>query len=250
MVESLNCRRLLAVLATILVLGPRLAIAEDSAPSVAAHMNDNPWQTMFLLDRFEWQNAGGEGDALVWDVNAWTGTDDHRVLLRAAGERVDGTTEENRVELLWWHPVASRWDLVAGLRQDLEPVTPRSYAALGVQGLAPWWVHVEATAYLGERGQTAVTLEAETDLLLTNRLVLTPRVEAQAYGRDDERNGIGKGLSEITAGLRLRYEIRREFAPYFGLEWTGKLGDTADLARADGESVRDARWVAGVRVWF
>ena len=249
MVENVYCRRLLPVLAAILVIAPRLAIAGDSAPNVAAHMDDNPWHTMFLLDRFEWQDAE-EGDALVWDVNAWAGTDNHRVLLRAAGERVDGTTEENRVELLWWHPVASRWDLVAGLRQDLEPVTPRSYAALGVQGLAPWWVHVEATAYVGERGQTAATLEAETDLLLTNRLILTPRVEAEAYGRDDERNGIGKGLSEIAAGLRLRYEIRREFAPYIGLEWTGKLGDTADFARANGESVRDARWVAGVRAWF
>ena len=249
MVESLIFRCLLAVLAPTLVLGPCLATADDSAPSVAGHMNDNPWETMFLLDRFEWQDAE-DGDALAWDVNAWTGTDDHRVLLRAAGERVDGTTEETRLELLWWHPVASRWDLVAGLRQDLEPGTPRSYAALGVQGLAPWWVHVEATAYVGERGQTAATLEAETDLLLTNRLVLTPRVEAEAYGRDDERNGIGNGLSEIAAGLRLRYEIRREFAPYVGLEWTGKLGDTADFARADGESVRDARWVAGVRVWF
>ncbi|MDH4022092.1 MAG: copper resistance protein B [Gammaproteobacteria bacterium] len=249
MIDRIDRRHVLAVLAPILVLMPPLAMAEDSLPSAVAHMDDNPWQTMFLLDQFEWQDAE-EGGALVWDVNAWAGTDDHRVLLRAAGERVDGTTEENRVELLWWHPVASRWDLVAGLRQDLEPVTPRSYAALGVQGLAPWWVHVEATAYLGERGQTAATLEAETDLLLTNRLILAPRLEAEAYGRDDERNGVGNGLSEITAGLRLRYEIRREFAPYFGLEWTGKLGDTADLARADGESVRDARWVAGLQVWF
>ncbi len=249
MVESLNGRCLLAVLVPILMLGPRLAIAEDSAPGIAGHMNDNLWQTMLLLDRFEWQDAE-EGSALAWDVNAWTGTDNHRVLLRAAGERVDGTTEENRVELLWWHPVASRWDLVAGLRQDLEPATPRSYAALGVQGLAPGWVHVEATAYLGERGQSAATLEAEADLLLTNRLVLTPRVEAEAYGRDDERNGLGKGLSDVSAGLRLRYEIRRKFAPYIGLTWTGKLGDTADFARADGESVRDARWVVGVRAWF
>jgi copper resistance protein B len=249
MIERGDRRHVLAVLAPIIVLTPLLASAGDQTAGMAAHMNDNPWEMMFLLDQFEWLDAE-EGGALVWDVNAWAGTDDHRVLLRAAGERVDGTTEENRVELLWWHPVASRWDLVAGLRQDLEPVTPRSYAALGVQGLAPWWVHVEATAYLGERGQTAATLEAETDLLLTNRLILAPRVEAETYGRDDERNGIGNGLSEITAGLRLRYEIRREFAPYFGLEWTGKLGDTADLARADGESVRDARWVAGVRAWF
>jgi len=249
MAETLDRPRLAYLLAPVIVLAPLLAAADDAVPTVAKHMNDNPWNTMVLLDRFEWQDAE-EGDALVWDVNAWTGTDDHRALLRASGERVDGTTDENRVELLWWHPVASRWDLVAGFRQDLEPGSPRSYAALGIQGLAPWWVHVEATVYAGERGQTAATLEAETDLLLTNRLILTPRVEAEAYGRDDASNGIGKGLSEIATGLRLRYEIRRKFAPYVGLEWSGKLGDTADFARAGGESVRDARWVAGVRAWF
>jgi copper resistance protein B len=243
------CGRLLPLLASLIALAPRPATADEPAPTVAKHMDDNPWHTMVLLDRLEWQDAS-EGDALVWDVNAWTGTDDHRALLRATGERVDGTTDENRVELLWWHPVASRWDLVAGIRQDLEPVTPRSYAALGIQGLAPWWVNVEATVYLGERGQVAATLEAETDWLLTNRLILTPRVEAEAYGRDDESNGIGNGPSEVAAGLRLRYEIRREFAPYVGLEWSGKLGDTADFARAGGESVRDARWVAGIRAWF
>jgi copper resistance protein B len=152
--------------------------------------------------------------------------------------------------LLWWRPVTSRWNLVAGLRQDLEPEAARSYAALGVQGLAPGWVHVEATAYFGERGQSAVTLRAGPELLLTNRLLLAPLVELEAWGRDDEANGIGNGLSRLTAGLRMRYEIRREFAPYVGLEWAGKLGDTGDLAREAGESVRDARWVAGLRVWF
>jgi copper resistance protein B len=132
----------------------------------------------------------------------------------------------------------------------LEPEAARTYAALGVQGLAPGWIHVEATAYLGERGQSGITIKAGPELLLTNRLIAAPQVEVDAWGKDDEANGIGNGLSKVTAGLRLRYEIRREFAPYLGLEWAGKLGDTGDLARESGESVRDARWVAGLRVWF
>lgn len=249
MVDVRHCRCALLVLLPLAIVAPALAIADEAHSDPGAHMNDDPRQTMLLLDRFEWQDAR-EGSAVAWDVKAWAGTDYRRVLLRAMGERVDGDTEENRVELLWWRPVASRWDLVAGIRQDFEPVTPRSFLALGVQGLAPWWVHVDATAYLGERGQVAATLEADTDLLLTNRLIMTPRVEVEAYGSDDERNGVGNGVSEISAGLRLRYEIRREFAPYIGLTWTGKLGDTADFARAGDQSVRDARWVAGVRVWF
>jgi copper resistance protein B len=228
---------------------PALAAAAEPPMGMSAHMDDDPWHAMFLLDQFEWQDAEA-GDALAWDLEAWAGTDEDRVLLRAEGERVDGRAEENRLELLWWQPLTSRWDLVAGLRQDLEPEAARTYAALGVQGLAPGWIHVEATAYFGERGQSGITLKAGPELLLTNRLIAAPQVEVDAYGRDDEANGIGNGLSRVTAGLRLRYEIRREFAPYLGLEWAGKLGDTGDLAREAGESVRDARWVAGLRVWF
>lgn len=232
-----------------LIAAPVLAVAAGPPVAEAPHMDEDVWQAMVLLDQLEWQDAA-EGGALAWDLQAWAGTDDDRVLLRAEGERVDGEMEENRLELLWWQPLTSRWDLVAGLRQDLEPEAARTYAALGVQGLAPGWIHVEATAYLGERGQSGVTLKAGPELLLTNRLILTPQVELEAWGRDDEVNGLGKGLSRVTAGARMRYEIRREFAPYVGLEWTGKLGDTGDLAREAGESVRDARWVAGLRAWF
>jgi copper resistance protein B len=240
-------RSRLAVLG--LIAAPVGALVAGPAMDMSAHMDDDPWHAMVLVDQLEWQDAE-EGAALAWDVEAWAGTDSDRVLLRAEGERVDGGTDENRLELLWWQPLTSRWDLVAGLRQDLKPEAARSYAALGIQGLAPGWVHVEATAYFGERGQSGVTLKAGPDLLLTNRLILAPQVEVEAYGRDDEANGIGNGLSRVTAGLRMRYEVRRKFAPYLGLEWAGKLGDTGDLARREGESVRDARWVAGLRVWF
>lgn len=232
-----------------LIAAPVLAVAAGPPADEARHMEEDVWQAMVLLDQFEWQDAE-EGSALAWDLDAWAGTDNDRALLRAEGERVDGGTEENRLELLWWQPLTSRWDLVAGLRHDLEPAEARSYAALGVQGLAPGWIHVEATGYFGERGQSAVSLKAGPELLLTNRLLLAPLVELEAYGRDDVANGIGNGLSRLTAGLRMRYEIRREFAPYVGVEWAGKLGDTGDLAREAGETVREARWVAGLRAWF
>jgi len=237
---------LLAVPCLMVLPGPAPAAGPAQEPH--AHMADNPWHGQVLLDQLEWQDAAG--GALAWDLTAWAGTDNHRALLRAEGGREDGVTEENRLELLWWRPLTARWDLVLGIRQDLEPGSPRSYVAAGVQGLAPGWIHVEATAYFGERGQSAASMKAGPELLLTNRLILAPQVELEAYGRDDEANGIGSGLGEVTAGLRLRYEIRREVAPYVGVEWSGKLGDTGDLAREAGESVRDARWVAGLRTWF
>lgn len=217
--------------------------------SMSQDMPDDPVYWMLLFDEFEWQNQR-DANVLSWDVHAWIGTDMHRGLLRAEGAREDGRTTENRLELLWVRPVAAYWDLVAGVRMDTEPGTTRNYVGIGVQGLAPQWLHVEATAWAGERGQTAATLKLEYELLLTNRLILTPKIEADIYGKDDAINEIGKGFSEMNAGLRLRYEIRREFAPYIGVEWTGKFGDTADLARSNDEAVRDAHFVAGLRFWF
>lgn len=234
-------RRHRLVLLLALVAGPAVAAGP------MAHMDDDPVLASLRLDQLEWQGDGGDAG---WDVEAWAGRDERRVVLRAKGERSDGTIAENRLELLGWWPIASRWNLVAGVRQDFEPGSPRSSLAVGVEGLAPGWVHVEATLAAGERRQLALDLDASTDLLLTNRLILEPRAELEAYGKDDAANGLGSGLSRVTLGLRLRYELRRKVAPYTGIEWAGRLGGTADLARDAGESVRDARWVAGVRAWF
>lgn len=238
----------LPTLAGVITLLPVLVRAGDE-PSMGAHMDADPWYALVRVDRLEWQDAD-EGSAVAWQVDAWAGRDAGRGLLRAEGERTDGVTEENRVELLGWMPASAYWNLVAGLRQDFEPASPRTYLAFGVEGLAPGWVHLEATGYYGERGQLAANVAAELELLLTNRLILLPEVELEAWSRDDEVNGLGAGLGTVELGLRLRYEIRREFAPYAGLEWAGKVGATADLAREAGEPVRESRWVAGLRVWF
>ena len=152
--------------------------------------------------------------------------------------------------MLWGKPVDAWWDLVAGVRQDIGEGPDRSWLALGVQGLAPYKFEISATAYLGDGGRSAASLEAEYEVLLTNKLILQPVVEATLYGRDDPTIGIGSGLSEVEAGLRLRYEFRREFAPYIGYEWRRQFGKTADFARDAGEPVQDHHWVAGVRFWF
>jgi copper resistance protein B len=119
-----------------------------------------------------------------------------------------------------------------------------------MQGLAPYWFGVDATAYLGERGRTAVRLSTEYELLLTQKLILQPRVEVSFFGQQDAARALGSGLSGMVAGVRLRYEIRREFAPYIGVEWNGKFGGTANFARAAGVKVNDTRVVAGLRFWF
>lgn len=186
----------------------------------------------------------------VYDVQAWYGDSFDRGVLKAEGVIDDGELEETGTELLWSHAVASFWDAQLGVGYDGGPGPNRTWLAAGIQGLAPYWFELDITAYAGDHGRTALNVEAEYELLLTQRLILQPRIEAVFYGKDDSARGIGSGLSETTAGLRLRYELRREFAPYIGVEWENIFGDTADFARAAGGESAETRMLAGVRFWF
>lgn len=178
------------------------------------------------------------------------GGDIDRGVIRADGEVAGGTLDEASTELLWSRAVAPFWNALTGLRYDSGEGPDRTWFALGIQGLAPYWFEVDATAYVGDQGRSAVTVEAEYELLFTQRLVLQPRIEATAYGQRDNERAIGPGLSSAAAGLRLRYEIRREFAPYIGVEWAATFGATAELARDAGDESAETRAVAGVRAWF
>lgn len=212
-------------------------------------VHDNTIQQYFLIDRLEGFDAD-EGGGLAWEVQSWVGTDLDRLWLRSEGERVGGRTERADLEVLYGRAFARWWDVVAGVRHDFKPGDSQDFLAIGVVGLAPYKFEVDATAYLGERGQTAARLEIEYETLLTNRLILQPAVELDLYGEDDPARGIGSGPSTAEAGLRLRYEFRREFAPYVGVVHERAFGRTADFRRERGEDARDTRLVAGVRIWF
>jgi len=202
-----------------------------------------------LINRLEGVNADGNTSA-EYELQAWYGSTYDRAVLKAEGDIDAGKLQEARTELLWGHAVAAYWDTQVGLRYDSGTGPDRSWLAFGVQGLAPYWFEVDATAYVGEQGRSALRLSAEYELLLTQKLILQPRVEANAYGKSDSDREIGSGLSDLTLGLRLRYEIRREFAPYIGIERVALFGDTADFARAAGEGSKETRYVAGLRFWF
>lgn len=219
-------------------------------PPVMPHpMHDNDVHSQVLFDRFEaWHARGGAGGR--WDGTAWIGTDLNRVWIRSEGERGDGRVEEADVEILYGHSVATWWDLVAGVRHDIRPGAAQDFLAMGTMGLAPGKFEIKATGYLGSGGQTALRLEAQRDLLLTNRLILQPLVEVNAFGRDDPRRGIGSGLSTIEAGLRLRYEIDRRFAPYLGIVREHAFGGTADARHNEGQNADTTRLVAGIHFWF
>ncbi|VTM12649.1 copper resistance protein B [Pseudomonas aeruginosa] len=188
-------------------------------PPLEGHkIHDSALNSFFLLDQLEYQDAD-DGSALAWDASGWIGGDINRLWLRSEGERLNGKTEDAELQALFGHAIGPWWDLVAGVRQDFKPGSPQTWAAFGVQGLALYDFEAEVTAFLGENGQSALRLEGEYDILLTNRLILQPSAEINLYGRNDPARGIGSGLADSEVGLRLRYEIRREFAPYIGVTW-------------------------------
>ncbi|WP_349568859.1 copper resistance protein B [Azotobacter salinestris] len=205
--------------------------------------------SLLLFEKLEYQDAD-DGSALVWDANAWIGGDVDRLWLRSEGERTNGHTEQAELQALWGHAIGPWWELVGGVRQDFKPASAQTWAAFGIQGMPFYGLDTEITAYYGEGGQTSLRLEADYDILLTNRLILQPTAEANFYGRNDRERGVGSGLGEIEAGLRLRYEITRQFAPYLGVTWGRLYGNSEDLARDAGEDEEEARFVAGIRLWF
>jgi copper resistance protein B len=210
------------------------------------HMDDNPLVAVFRGDRLEY----GEDDALGWDLRAGIGRNFDKLWLRSEGERGDDGLEHASTEVFWSHATGPWWDRTIGLRHDTGGAATRDWAAIGVQGLAPYKFEVEATGYVGTSGRLAARVEAEYEVLLTNRLILQPKLEANFYSRDDDENRIGKGLSDASFGLRLRYEFSRRFAPYVGHVWTRRFGGTADRFEAAGGDASEHAWVAGVRFWF
>jgi copper resistance protein B len=202
-----------------------------------------------LVDNLEVSSVAGE-TIVPYDLEAWFGRTYDRVVLKAEGELESGDLAEARTELLWGHAVAPYWDTQAGVRYDSGAGPNRTWLAAGIEGIAPYWFDLEVTGYVGESSRTALRVDASYDMLLTQRLVLEPRFEANFYGKSDIERGIGSGLSDVTLALRLRYEVRRELAPYIGVEWVDRYGGTEKFARAAGDDPSDARIMMGLRFWY
>lgn len=201
-----------------------------------------------LVDRLEY-NIGS--NSTVYDISGWYGTTYDRFVVKAEGDIADGHLEESQTDLLWGHAISAYFDSQLGVSIDqYQEGKNREWLAMGIQGLAPYWFELDMTAYVGSNGRTALSVEAEYELLFTQKLILQPRVELRLHGKNDPDNEVGQGLSNISAGLRLRYEFTRQFAPYIGAEWSGSYGKTADYRRAAGEKVNDTQFVAGLRFWF
>ncbi len=203
----------------------------------------------FQGDRFETQVRDG-ADAYLWDIQGYYGTPTSRLWFKSEGEGEWGANPDDaEVQALYAMAFMPFWDVQAGIRHDIGgPDT--THAVIGVQGLAPYMFEVDAALFLSTRGDLTARIEAEVDQRITQRLILQPRIEANLSAQEIPALGIGAGLDQIEVGARLRYEIRREFAPYIGIEQSWRTGQGADFARLRGEGTSATSLLAGIRFWF
>jgi copper resistance protein B len=217
----------------------------------AGGMEDDPLVTKTMINQLETRSTDGP-DPLVLEADFWIGYDLEKLWFKADVERVDGETEEFELQALYSRAIAPYWDFQAGIRKDFNPSsTPdREWLVMGFNGLAPYFFEIDTALFIGDKGRLGLRLEAEYEILFTQKLILAPEITANFYSKDDDETEIGSGLSDLQLGIRLRYEIVREFAPYIGVNWNKKYGQTADYASANGEDVSDSQIVVGFRAWF
>jgi len=218
--------------------------------AMAAGMGtDDPLLYKVSIDQLEFRKADGP-NPLVWKADAWIGKDLHKFWFKTEGKHADGKVNELETQFLYSRAIAPFWDLQLGWRHDIKPEPNRDWLAVGFKGLVPYQIETDAGLFIGESGQLGLRLEAEYEYLFTQRLVLSPEIALNLHGKNDADVGTGSGLSDLEFGLRLGYQVQREFMPYIGLNWSRKFGNTADFARKEGEDTNDLQIVTGIRVWF
>ena len=206
--------------------------------------------SMILFDLAEYQARKG-GDGYRWESEAWFGGDINRLLIKTEGAGTFGRPiEDVEVQALYSRAISPFWNAHVGLRHDIVPNPSRTYAVVGVEGIAPYWLHVTGQMFLSDKGDLRARLEGSYDERITQQLIFQPRVELNFAAQDMPTIGVGSGLTNFELGARLRYELRREFAPYIGVEWSGRTGDTARYARLAGDKPNAVNFVAGIRFWF
>jgi len=239
--QALKIGSSLLALSTLLVITP-----------AQAGMEDDPVETKLMLDKFEIGRANIPNPIAIiaWEGSVWVGQDLNKLWVKSSGERVAGEDEGTETQLLYSRAIDPFWDLQAGLRHDTTAEAKRNYLTLGIQGLAPYYFETDASLSFSKKGQVKLNAAFEYEMMLTQKLVLSPEVELNAYAKDDKPMGVTSGLADVEAGIRLRYEIKREFAPYIGVNWAKKLGGTADLAKDAGEDTSESSVVLGIRAWY
>lgn len=219
-----------------------------SIQAYAGGVEDDPL-LIKVMGEAEIRQADG-ANPIAWNIDAWIGKDLNKLWIKSEIEIVDGETEESELQLLYSKAIDPFWDIQYGVKKDFKPAPSRTWGVVALKGVAPYLFEVDASIFVGGSGRTAVRLDVEYEYMFSQKLILSPELEMNIFGKDDEATGTGKGLANIGAGLRLRYELNREFSPYIGFNWGKKYGNTAKFASNEGEDIEDAQLVTGARFWF
>jgi copper resistance protein B len=211
--------------------------------------NEDPLLSHLMIDQLEVRDGDGVNPVAL-EGQLWIGKDLNKLWLKTDVERRNSEIKDAELQALYSHAISPFWDAQIGLRRDIKPTPSRSWVVMGVQGLAPYWFDLEAALFVGESGHTAARFSADYDMRFTQKLILSPDIELNFYGQNDIETETGSGLSDLNLGLRLRYEIRREFAPYIGVNWNKKFSNTAKFEKNDAGSSGDTELTIGLRVWF
>ncbi len=218
-------------------------------------VHDRMIHTFTFLEKAEIR-TGEAADAAVIDAQGWIGGDYQRFWWKAEGEQETKAPKagEFEVQALYSRLVSPFWDFQTGVRLDRRYRGPSrattAYFVVGLQGLAPHWFEMEPALFISEKGKVSFRLTSTYDQLITQRLVLQPRLDLNAALQDDARHTLAAGFNDFELGLRLRYDVTRQFAPYVGVTWRHALGATAGLVRRSGENISTTSVVFGLRTWF
>lgn len=241
------------ILLSLLLSATHAAFAYEPAgtpPDWASPVKQPPPNWKLLIDRFEAGFNDAE-DSNAWEGQFWYGGDRNRLTISTEGEGVQGESLESaELEVAYSRLFLPYWDWQIGVRHDFRPAPEAAHLMLGLQGVVPYEFETQAMLYVSEDGDLSTRVEFEYDLNLTQRWILQSRFEVNAAFDEVEERGIGRGVNSSELGVRLRYEVRREFAPYVGVEWARLYGNTRDLAEDEGEDASFVSLVAGIRFWF
>lgn len=204
---------------------------------------DDPLRTMLVMDRFELLN--NDENTRVWEGSFYIGYDIDKLYVYSDGEATSDGLESSQNELVYSRAISPFWDAQVGLVYDKNANASKTWGEVAIAGLAPYYFETRAALLVNGVGNVGLRLDTEYEMLFTQKLILSTSVEADFYSKDDPTMQLGSGLSSMGAGLRLRYEFVREFAPYIGVTWDKTFGNTHDY-----NPINETSLMVGVRFWF
>ena len=222
------------------------AVPVATAPA-AAQVKDNQIYTSTQMDLS--YNLWDRGTSFRWEGQGWIGTDKNKFYWKTEGERRDGAMEEAELQFLYSRYITQFWDFQVGVRQDFVP-RATTFAVIGIQGLAKYWFEVDVALFISDDGDVSARIELEYDILVTNKLIAAPYLTLDFSANEVPNRSLGRGLTEIETGMQIRYLITPDFAPFVDFRYSRLIGETANLAKAEGEDRGAFRILLGVRIRF